>query len=98
MTTSTLRKQSSAPADGAVSTESRDLGLTEVLAAITRWSAEAATGAPVTDSQLCVMAGTGDMNGLRTALEVNRRWRLALACGDARALTVELEAAAEMVA
>jgi hypothetical protein len=75
-----------------------DLGLTEVLAAITRWSAEAAAGAPITDSQLCVLAGTGDMDGLRTALELNRRWRLALARGDARALAGELKAAAGMVA
>lgn len=71
-----------------------DIGLIDVLHAVTRWSAEASQGAPVADSQLVVLAATGNLDQLRAALDVNRSWRLALARGDARAVAAALDAAA----
>jgi hypothetical protein len=74
-----------------------EIGLTDVLAQITRWSAEASQGAPVADSQLVVLAATGKLDQFRAALDINKSWRLGLARGDARAVAGALEAAAGLV-
>lgn len=73
------------------------LGLGDVGAAISRWAAEAEVGAPVADSQLVVLAVTGDIDSLRAALDLNRRWRIALGEGDRTAIGDLLQEAAAMV-
>lgn len=65
----------------------------DVFATLRVLAAEAATGAPVCDSQILVLAATGDIHGLRMALKVNKAWRAGLAAGDRQVIAGALGAA-----
>jgi succinylarginine dihydrolase len=62
--------------------------LDAVSSALSLWSAEADSGAPVTDGQLLLLAD--DPQRLAVALAINSRWRRALRSGDQDVLAVVL--------
>lgn len=65
----------------------------DVFAPLRLLAAEATLAAPVCDSQIVIMAAIGDIDGLRMALTVNARWRMALAAGNRQGVAASLAAA-----